>query len=93
MHNKPWAKRGVGIRKFGRLDTPTISIVSLGSKFEPRLNRCPTGFSPGKNLFAKFSSITATIGDAAVSLRLMPRPRMMGMPIVLKKSGPIRLRT
>src|SRR5437867_404402 len=46
------------------------------------------GFSPGKYFFVKISSTTATLGEAAVSVRWMPRPRTIGMPMVLKKSGP-----
>src|SRR2546429_6731100 len=46
------------------------------------------GFSTGKYFFVKISSTTATLGEAAVSVRWMPRPRTIGMPMVLKKSGP-----
>src|SRR5437588_3067837 len=46
------------------------------------------GFSHGKYFFVKVSSITATLGEAAVSVRWMPRPRTIGTPMALKKSGP-----
>ncbi len=54
--------------------------------------RRPTGFAPRLNFFANVSLTIATFGLASVSDLVKSLPTIIGMPTVLKKSGPTMFR-